>query len=77
MNGKRERDVFVESITLDKSEIVMNNYRPNIESNVLNEPKLCSKWCSEYFKKKDKTTTNTPLAHSQSLRGGAQKVLFL
>lgn len=55
MNGKKEREVFVESITLDKSEIVMNNYRPNIESNVLNEPKLCSKWCSKYFKKKDKT----------------------
>lgn len=30
MNGKREREVFVESITLDKSEIVMNSYRPNI-----------------------------------------------
>lgn len=30
MNGKKEQDVFVESITLDKSEIVMNSYRPNI-----------------------------------------------
>ncbi len=30
MNGKKEREVFVESITLGKSEIVMNNYRPNI-----------------------------------------------
>lgn len=30
MNGKKEREVFVESITLDKSEIVMNSYRPNI-----------------------------------------------
>lgn len=38
MNGKKERDAFfVESITLDKSEIVMNSYRPNIESNVLNK----------------------------------------
>lgn len=55
----------------------MNSYRPNIESNVLNEPNLCSKWYSEYFKKKDKTATNTPSAHCLSLRGGAQKVLFL
>lgn len=31
MNGKKEREVFVESLTLDKSEIVMNRYRPNIE----------------------------------------------
>lgn len=31
MNGKKEREVFVECITLDKSEIVMNSYRPNIE----------------------------------------------
>lgn len=30
MNGKKEREVFVESITLDKSEIVMNSYCPNI-----------------------------------------------
>lgn len=36
MNGKKEREVFVESIALDKSEIVMNSYRPNIEQ--------CTKW---------------------------------
>lgn len=42
------------------------------------EPELCSKWGGEYLKRgKIKTTTNTPLAHSQSLRGGAQKVPFL
>lgn len=28
--AKENEKFFVESITLDKSEIVMNNYRPNI-----------------------------------------------